>query len=91
VTAILAVGYDAAAGQRKKDELLDRLPVMDLGPAGRDRIYGRGLILAPTACGDAGAIVAQRAPSERTTQTSSQQPIVRDGRLAPSSGPLGVR
>jgi hypothetical protein len=26
------------------------LAIRDLGPAGRDRIYGRGLALAPTAC-----------------------------------------
>jgi len=91
VTAILAVGYDAASGRRKKDELLDRLPVMDLGPAGRDPIYGRGLMLAPVACGDAGATVAQGAPKEQTTQTSAHRPIVRDGQAAPSAGPLGLR
>lgn len=35
---------------RPKEELLDSLQVVDLGPAGRDPIYGRGLLQAPATC-----------------------------------------
>ncbi len=49
VTAVLAVEPPETLKQRKA-ELLDDLAVMDLGPEGRDPIYGRGLLLAPSEC-----------------------------------------
>jgi hypothetical protein len=33
-----------------KADLLENLAVMDLGQEGRDSIYGRGLLLAPSEC-----------------------------------------
>ena len=49
VTAVLAVEPPEALKQGKID-LLDNLAVMDLGQEGRDPIYGRGLLLAPSEC-----------------------------------------
>ena len=49
VTAVLAVEPPEALKQGKAD-LLDNLAVMDLGQEGRDTIYGRGLLLAPSEC-----------------------------------------
>ncbi len=58
VTAIFATLYNGAANSGK-DELLNRVRIMDLGPSGRDPIYGRGLVLAPTKCGLTDGTVAQ--------------------------------
>ncbi len=49
VTAVLAVEPSDALKQDKAD-LLDGLPVLDLGGQGRDPVYGRGLLLAPSEC-----------------------------------------
>ena len=49
VTAVLAVEPPETLKQGKAD-LLDNLAVMDLGQEGRDPIYGRGLLLAPSEC-----------------------------------------
>ena len=49
VTAVLAVEPPETLKQSKAD-LLDDLAVMDLGQEGRDPIYGRGLLLAPSEC-----------------------------------------
>jgi subtilisin family serine protease len=49
VTAVLAVEPPEALKEGKAD-LLDNLAVMDLGKEGRDPIYGRGLLLAPSEC-----------------------------------------
>jgi subtilase family protein len=49
VTAVLAVEPPEALQEGKAD-LLDNLAVMDLGKEGRDPIYGRGLLLAPSEC-----------------------------------------
>jgi subtilisin family serine protease len=49
VTAIVAA-IRARVQDTSKEGLLRALPIRDLGPAGRDRIYGRGLALAPSAC-----------------------------------------
>jgi subtilisin family serine protease len=49
VTAVLAVEPPEALQEGKAD-LLDNLAVMDLGQEGRDPIYGRGLLLAPSEC-----------------------------------------
>lgn len=64
VTAMLATLYNERADARNKDELLNQLKVIDLGPPGRDPIYGRGLMLAPTSCGGGnGKWVAPALPS----------------------------
>jgi hypothetical protein len=49
VTAIVAVVRDEAQ-DRSKEGILQALTVRDLGPAGRDRVYGRGIAIAPSAC-----------------------------------------
>ncbi len=49
VTAVLAVEPPETLKQSKAG-LLDDLAVMDLGQEGRDPIYGRGLLLAPSEC-----------------------------------------
>ncbi len=49
VTAILALlPRDNPAAN--KNEILDGLPVVDLGTPGRDPVYGRGLLVAPSFC-----------------------------------------
>jgi hypothetical protein len=49
VTAVLAVEPPDVLKQEKAD-LLDGLPVLDLGEQGRDPVYGRGLLQAPSEC-----------------------------------------
>ncbi len=49
VTAIFAVEPRETL-QQDKVGLLDGLPVMDLGRQGRDPVYGRGLLMAPSEC-----------------------------------------
>ncbi len=49
VTAILAVEPREKLLQDKA-ALLDGLPVTDLGEKGRDPVYGRGLLVAPSSC-----------------------------------------
>lgn len=61
VTGILATVVDGREGAHDEGELLKLLSVRDLGPPGFDPIYGRGLIVAPSACRKAGnAVVSQR-------------------------------
>jgi hypothetical protein len=49
VTGIIAVmPRESLTG--KKDELLDSMPVIDLGTPGRDPVYGRGMLVAPSFC-----------------------------------------
>ncbi len=49
VTAILAVEPRETL-QQDKAHMLDGLPVIDLGRQGRDPVYGRGLLKAPSEC-----------------------------------------
>ena len=49
VTAVLAVEPSEMLAEGKAG-LLENLAVMDLGQEGRDPIYGRGLLLAPSEC-----------------------------------------
>ena len=50
VTSVMATIYSSSS-QGRKEELFSRVEVKDLGPPGRDPIYGRGLLLAPKECG----------------------------------------
>lgn len=50
VTASLAAIYSQHPLRSKKDAL-GEMAFQDLGPPGRDTIYGEGLILAPSTCG----------------------------------------
>lgn len=57
VTAILATQGDLAfTGAKAK--LMSHLSLRDLGPPGRDPMYGSGLAMAPTTCGDGTAVAA---------------------------------
>lgn len=88
VTASIATLYKS--GHANKQELLNRLEVIDLGPTGRDAIYGRGLMVAPSTCEGTGKAVAQESEKYQPT-TIKQQPLT-DKRLFPSSGPAnGLR
>ena len=49
VTAILAAVHGRVQ-DKSKEGFLKALAIRDLGQAGRDRVYGRGLVLAPIAC-----------------------------------------
>lgn len=49
VTSVMASVY-ASTPVKTKAALLRRLEFKDLGPAGRDPIYGRGLVIAPKDC-----------------------------------------
>jgi hypothetical protein len=49
VTSVMATIYRSTS-QYRKENLLSRLEIRDLGPSGRDVIYGRGLLLAPKQC-----------------------------------------
>ena len=86
VTAILATIANSAP-HRRKEELLSLLPTVDLGPPGRDPIYGQGLLIAPEGCQPA-AVAA--APAERPdnaalkTTAASWAPVVTVG---PTSTP----
>jgi len=49
VTGILALlPRDSLTGN--KNDLLDSVPIVDLGVPGRDPVYGRGLLVAPSYC-----------------------------------------
>jgi subtilisin family serine protease len=81
VTAMLATIYNQTKLHQKR-KLLNRLPVIDLGPKGHDPIYGRGLMVTPTSCNDFGKAVAQG--RDRSTPMSSPSP---SKQTKPSSGP----
>ena len=49
VTAILAAVHDRVQ-DKSKEGFLRAVAVRDLGQVGRDRIYGRGLVIAPNKC-----------------------------------------
>jgi hypothetical protein len=67
VTAIVATRGAELGGATAKAQLLQQVSTRDLGPPGRDPIYGAGLALAPGRCqGGAGAI-AKAAPVPNTS------------------------
>jgi Subtilase family len=62
--AIAVMPREALTG--KKDDLLDSMPVIDLGDPGRDPIYGRGLLTAPSTCSPpAEEVVSAETPLQR--------------------------
>ncbi|NOU06455.1 MAG: S8 family serine peptidase, partial [Hyphomicrobiaceae bacterium] len=66
VTAVLASMYRSLPGKTKQ-EFLRQVSTTDLGPPGRDPIYGQGLVLAPTSCSTPVTPVAQARPSVAAT------------------------
>ena len=89
VTAIVATLYKSSLKARK-DDLLSRLTLVDLGSPGRDPVYGRGLALAPTTCGGPSGPVAVSAPAAKPSQGATTSPASLGGRTTPSVGPLGL-
>jgi hypothetical protein len=49
ITAILATAYGQVQ-TKSKEAVLRALTIRDLGPQGRDPVYGRGLVTAPSTC-----------------------------------------
>jgi Subtilase family len=92
----------AAAAVYPKDELtykgrpldpkkvvLSRLSTRDLGPAGRDPIYGQGLLQAPAKCADNSG--TQPAPVEVSSAWSpTLQPVVQPSEPALASGLMSL-
>lgn len=69
ITAILATVM-ARSSSTIPSDLLRRLDVQDLGDPGPDPIYGKGLVLAPQACGG-GAVAQARISETGSTQRAS--------------------
>jgi subtilisin family serine protease len=62
VTGIIAVmPRESLTGN--KNELLDSMPVIDLGTQGRDPVYGRGMLVAPSYCTPPSDALASAEPS----------------------------
>lgn len=77
MTAVVASLYRALPRHNVKQAVLDRISVQDLGPVGHDRIYGRGLVQAPAACGPGSpwspSIISRvRAPTSPVHKTASR-------------------
>ncbi len=61
VTAVLATAYMGLA-VKNKAEFLKRATIVDLGEPGRDPIYGRGLLQAPSACAASVPVASVKTP-----------------------------
>ncbi|MCC7251327.1 S8 family serine peptidase [Hyphomicrobium sp.] len=65
VTAIMATRGMKTVYDGSEEQLLTQLAMHDLGPPGRDPIYGAGLAIAPPRC-PRGNLVARSAPSRES-------------------------
>lgn len=74
VTSIVAATY-AGAPVKTKEGLLRRLDPKDLGPPGRDPIYGRGLLVAPPSCVPTIATVPSVAAKPTVPATNAAAPV----------------
>lgn len=89
-TAIVAVAYRDSR-RKDKESLLTRLQIQDLGAAGRDAIYGRGIVAAPASCTNsviaapAQPVPAQRAPVIKAAWPSSGTHAAPSGLGAPAA------
>ena len=63
VTAIFATRGGDATAAGAKAQLLQQVSTRDLGPPGRDPIYGSGLALAPQRCQGGAGAVARNVPA----------------------------
>jgi subtilisin family serine protease len=69
-----------------KQAVLSRLTTRDLGPAGRDSIYGQGLLQAPAKCADKSAT-----PVEVSSAWSpTLQPVIQPADPAPGAGLMSL-
>ena len=77
VTAILAA-VQGRVRDKSKEGYLRAVSTRDLGPPGRDNIYGRGLALAPAACSHdenpGGWITSVVAPSPKASPSIISRP-----------------
>jgi subtilisin family serine protease len=74
VTSIVATRTDIETRSLTKAALLNRLSMRDLGPPGRDPIYGQGLALAPQSCsGRPGNLV--QGPAQPTIKLPPQMSV----------------
>ena len=64
VTGVLAI-YPPDVLRGSKNNLLEHVNITDLGPPGRDPIYGRGLLQAPATCQGNSSEVAELRPVGR--------------------------
>ncbi len=64
VTGVLAI-YPPDVLRGPKNNLLEHVNITDLGPPGRDPIYGRGLLQAPATCQGNSSEVAELSPVGR--------------------------
>jgi subtilisin family serine protease len=69
-----------------KKAVLSRLTIRDLGPAGRDSIYGQGLLQAPAQCADRSGT-----PVEVSSAWSpTLQPVVEHTETQPAAGLMSL-
>jgi len=72
MTAVAAAVYRSLPrSATSKEAIFQRVSFLDLGDPGRDKVYGRGLVHAPSSCNPGGAkpaplLVKQPSPGQRT-------------------------
>jgi subtilisin family serine protease len=74
VTAVVASIYQSLP-HKSKAAVLHRLTVLDLGPPGPDRVYGRGLVQAPESCAPTGPtaiVTAGKSARSQDLKTASR-------------------
>ena len=84
VTAV-AAAVDASVRSKGKDNLLAKLSYKDLGPSGRDAVYGRGLIQAPSRCGSDKAPAVAAAPARKAAPASAASSWTTSTTVEPST------
>ena len=92
VTAILAARMPRWQAAIDKGDVLTSVRIADLGPPGRDPIYGAGLALAPQQCGGtpASGVASNEGPGEQREPEVTPVFTPTLGGFAPASG-LGFR
>ena len=87
VAGVLAL-YPPDVLRSPKNSLLERVNISDLGPPGRDPIYGRGLLQAPSACQGNASEVAGLGSADvevpRLSQASAPAPVAAPFHTAPA-------
>lgn len=84
-TSVLAVVYGSLE-EKSKAAAMRALPVVDLGPAGRDEMFGDGLLMAPDSCGPGQTADARRDHEKTGTLMQSGVGAVEILPWAPAAG-----
>jgi len=71
-----------------KKAVLSRLSTRDLGPAGRDAIYGQGLVQAPTKCADKSG--TETAVEVSSAWSPTLQPVVQPSETGTAAGLMSL-